>query len=413
MNMARATATHAAVPETTLATRMGPQVLQVVLSLSPGGTERLVIELSKRLHGTHGMHVCCLDAPGAWAEELTSRGISVTALGRPPGFSPGVGPQIARIASIHDATVLHCHQYSPFVYGTLARLWRPMDVVYTEHGRFSDAPPSMKRQMANRLLSRFRSRVFSVSNDLRGHLTGEGFPERQVQVIHNGIYMQAAPGPAARREARRRLGVEPEHVVIGSVGRLDPVKNLPLLLRAHAALLATHPNAIAVIIGAGPERAALEATASELGIINSVRFTGHRQDVRFLMSAFDVYVNTSVYEGVSLTILEAMASALPVVATPVGGNPEVVVEEETGLLIDARPRALADAIAGLANDARRRRTMGDAARWRVKRHFAMRRMIEEYASAYFGRHIAIAAAPMNAPTAADPMSVNDATRSLV
>src|SRR5688500_10664606 len=103
--MSRATATHAAVLESTSAIRVGPQVLQVVLSLSPGGTERLVIELSKRLHAAHGMHVCCLDAPGAWAEELTAAGISVTALGRRPGFSPAVGRQIARIAAMHDATV--------------------------------------------------------------------------------------------------------------------------------------------------------------------------------------------------------------------------------------------------------------------------------------------------------------------
>jgi glycosyltransferase involved in cell wall biosynthesis len=383
MNMARATATHAAVPETTLATRMGPQVLQVVLSLSPGGTERLVIELSKRLHGTHGMHVCCLDAPGAWAEELTSRGISVTALGRPPGFSPGVGPQIARIASIHDATVLHCHQYSPFVYGTLARLWRPMDVVYTEHGRFSDAPPSMKRQMANRLLSRFRSRVFSVSNDLRGHLTGEGFPERQVQVIHNGIYMQAAPGPAARREARRRLGVEPEHVVIGSVGRLDPVKDFPTMVRAFHDVRRVLPQSRLVIIGDGPERPTLGAEIGRLGLTDSVVMTGHREDVASLLPALDIYANSSIFEGVSLTILEAMAAALPVVATRVGGTPEVVLEGETGRLVPARDaRIMAKVLLNLASDADTAKRMGANARRRVERHFSIQQMVDRYAAVY-------------------------------
>jgi glycosyltransferase involved in cell wall biosynthesis len=383
MNMARATATHAAVPETTLATRMGPQVLQVVLSLSPGGTERLVIELSKRLHGTHGMHVCCLDAPGAWAEELTSRGISVTALGRPPGFSPGVGPQIARIASIHDATVLHCHQYSPFVYGTLARLWRPMDVVYTEHGRFSDAPPSMKRQMANRLLSRFRSRVFSVSNDLRGHLTGEGFPERQVQVIHNGIYMQAAPGPAARREARRRLGVEPEHVVIGSVGRLDPVKDFPTMVRAFHDVRRVLPQSRLVIIGDGPERPTLGAEIVRLGLTDSVVMTGHREDVASLLPALDIYANSSIFEGVSLTILEAMAAALPVVATRVGGTPEVVLEGETGRLVPARDaRIMAKVLLNLASDADTAKRMGANARRRVERHFSIQQMVDRYAAVY-------------------------------
>jgi glycosyltransferase involved in cell wall biosynthesis len=388
--------------------------MQLVLSLSPGGTERLVIEIVKGLRDRIDSVVCCLDAPGAWAAELEALDVPVISLGRQPGFDARLAMRLARILRTHAIDVIHCDHYSPYVYGLLATLLKPgVRLVFTEHGKLSDARPSSKRRLVNPFLSRLPGRLCAVSADLRQHMIAEGFPASRLKVLYNGIDPGERPTAAQRRAARANLNIADAAFVIGSVGRLDPVKNLPLLLRAHAALLATHPNAIAVIIGAGPERAALEATASELGIINSVRFTGHRQDVRFLMSAFDVYVNTSVYEGVSLTILEAMASALPVVATPVGGNPEVVVEEETGLLIEARPRALADAIAGLANDARRRRTMGDAARWRVKRHFAMRRMIEEYASAYFGRHIAIAAAPMNAPTAADPMSVNDATRSLV
>jgi glycosyltransferase involved in cell wall biosynthesis len=132
------------------------------------------------------------------------------------------------------------------------------------------------------------------------------------------------------------------------------------------------------------------------------------------MSAFDVYVNCSTYEGVSLTILEAMASVLPVVATPVGGNPEVVVDQETGVLVEGRPRLLADAIAALAIDPRRRRVMGDAGRWRVKRHFSIARMVEQYASAYLGeRATAAATPPANAPIAAETTSVSDAMRSIV
>ena len=202
----------------------GPEVLQVVLELSPGGTERLVIELSQRLHSQHGMHVCCLDAPGAWANELTALGISVTALGRRPGFSPGLGRELARIAARRGATVFHCHHYSPFVYGTLARLWRPMGVVFTEHGRFSDAPPSLKRRVANTLLTRFPARVFSVSDDLRKHLTSEGFSAQRVNVIHNGIRVGNVPGPHARLDARRRLGIEPQDFVIGSVVGSTPSK---------------------------------------------------------------------------------------------------------------------------------------------------------------------------------------------
>jgi len=126
-----------------------------------------------------------------------------------------------------------------------------------------------------------------------------------------------------------------------------------------------------------------------------------------LMAAFDVYVNTSTYEGVSLTILEAMASSLPVVATPAGGNPEVVIDNETGRLVSGTARAMAAALVDLAGHPMRRHTMGDAGRWRVKRHFSLERMVEQYAAAYFGmRHMANSAAPSMAPAicAASPAS---------
>ena len=202
--------------------------------------------------------------------------------------------------------------------------------------------------------------------------------------------------------------------MVGTVGRLDPVKNLHLLLQTHAFLVSKHPQVRTVIVGDGDERASLEAHAQSLGIKDSVIFAGYRSDVRALMPAFDVYVNTSSYEGVSLTILEAMATALPVVATRVGGNPEVVIDQETGLLVPGIARALADAIGGLVHDERRRRVLGDAGRFRVKRHFSMARMVEDYASVYLGtRPAATAVPPSSAPSAAEPMSVSDATRSIV
>src|SRR5690348_4944600 len=101
------------------------RVLQVVLSLNPGGTERLVVELAKRLHEEMPMAVCCLDEAGAWAADLEARGIRVTALRRRPGFHPSLGAAIARVAREHGATVIHAHHYSSFVYASLARLWRP------------------------------------------------------------------------------------------------------------------------------------------------------------------------------------------------------------------------------------------------------------------------------------------------
>jgi len=389
--------------------------MQLVLSLSPGGTERLVIEIVRALRDRMDFIVCCLDEPGAWAAELAAIGVPVMALSRTPGFQPALALRLSRIMKEHDIDVVHCHHYSPYVYGLLASIIKPgVRLVFTEHGKLSAAGPSRKRQLINPLLSRLPGQIYAVSADLKQHMVDEGFPARCVDVIYNGIDPAERTTPQHCRDARAALGIPENATVIGTVGRLDPVKNLSMLLQAQAMLALRNPEVRTVIVGDGPERAALAAKAIECGVKHLVTFAGYRSDVRALMPAFDIYVNCSTYEGVSLTILEAMATGLPVVATPVGGNPEVVIDQETGVLAPARARSIADAIAGLAGDSRRRRQMGDAGRWRVIRHFSIARMVDDYSRAYLGsRHIATATPPASAPIAADAMSVSDATRSMV
>ena len=370
------------------------RVLQVALSLNPGGTERLILDLVTRLHAVMPMAVCCIDEPGAWAPELTQRGIQVTAVGRGHGFTPSTAGAIARAARAHGATVIHAHHYSPFVYSglafvysslafasSLARFRQRTPVVFTEHGRLSDTGPSPKRRIANRVLRTLPSRVFAVSSELADHLAEEGFARPQVDVIYNGI----EPGPrenAAIRAARRQeLGATPNTFVIGTIARLDPVKDLGVLLRA-AEDLSRRRNILVVIIGDGSERASLERTAAELGLGESVRFLGRRDDARDWLWACDAYANSSISEGVSLTILEAMAASLPVVATRVGGTPEVV-DETCGCLVPARDAAaIAAALSSVADEPARRASLGRAARARVESKFTIDRMVREYADVY-------------------------------
>jgi glycosyltransferase involved in cell wall biosynthesis len=358
------------------------RVLQVVLSLNPGGTERLVLELAARLHAELPTAVCCLDDAGAWAGDLETRGIHVTALGRRSGFRPGLALGVARAASAHRATVIHAHHYSPFVYAGLARALRPgLRLVFTEHGRLSDAPPSTRRRAANRALSRLPHEVFTVSEDLRRHILAEGFPPESVSVIYNGIDVGPRPSAELRAEVRRSLGFTDRSFVIGTIARLDPVKDLATLVRAMATLDLDRPAEL-LVVGDGPERSALEAVAAEAGVGERIHFLGHRDDARRLLAACDTYVNSSISEGVSLTILEAMAAGLPIVATRVGGTPEVV-DDASGRLVEPRdPRAIATAVAGLAAEPAIARALGDNARRRVETRFTLDRMVREYAAAY-------------------------------
>ena len=360
-----------------------PRVMQLVLTLSPGGTERLVLELCRRLASEVETVVCCLDEPGEWAAEVTKLQIPVISLARQPGFHPSLSVRLGEVLKAHRIEVVHCHHYSPYVYGVLAAVLHPsVRVVFTEHGRLYGAGISTKRRLVNPVLSRWPARIYAVSAALKQDMVAEGFPDRSIEVLYNGIELGPRPRPTDRAAMRAALGLPADALVVGTVARLDPVKNLAALLEARSLLGTRFPGAQVVIAGDGPEREALVGRAQALGISDTTHFVGYRTDVRDVMAAFDIYVNCSTYEGVSLTILEAMATALPVVAADVGGNPEVVIDQETGLLVNQSPHAFASAIATLAGNPALRQTMGNAARWRVKRHFTIERMVDDYATAY-------------------------------
>lgn len=361
-----------------------PRVAQLVLTLCPGGAERLAIELSRRLADRFGMAVICLEEPGALAQTLNASGIDVIAIRRRQGFRPWLARTIAELTRTHGIDVLHCQQYSPYVYGSLARLLRPsLRVIYTEHGRLGDGPPSLKRRAINPLIAPLPHGIYAVSHDLRRHMLTEGFPPSRVGVITNGIDVGDRPGEMERRRARAELRIPSDALVFGTAARLDPVKDLSTLIDAFAKVRWELNGARLLILGDGPERDELVRRARTQRVSESVLFAGYRADVRALLPGCDVYVNSSVSEGISLTILEAMAAELPVIATNVGGTPEVVSDGENGVLVPARDSdALARAMVALARDDSRRRRLAANGRTIVESRFTLDRMIDDYARTY-------------------------------
>jgi len=182
--------------------------------------------------------------------------------------------------------------------------------------------------------------------------------------------------------------VDGDTFLVATVARLDPVKHLETLIEAVALVRSNARRVELLVIGDGPERPHLEASAHAAGVADRVRFAGHRSDVRELLPAADVFVNCSTSEGISLTILEAMASRLPVVATRVGGTPEVVIDGVTGLLVPPRaPAAVADALSALSRDPDRRAALGIAGRDRVERSFSIEQMVGQYEQAYLAASV--------------------------
>ncbi len=284
------------------------------------------------------------------------------------------------------ADVLHCHQYSPFVYGSLARLVRPgLRIVFTEHGRLSDAAPSKKRRLLNPVIAHAAGHIASVSHDLKRHMVAEGLPEGRIEVVHNGIELGPEPASRAAADLRQRLDVPAGALVVGTVARLDPVKHLQTLVEAVSQLIdrgrQVHVAGHRRRSGARPSRNAKHSLGE---LQHAVHFLGHRDDARAWLPGMDVYVNSSISEGISLTILEAMAAGVPVVATAVGGTPEIVTDE-VGRLVPARdPSALAEALEALADRPSLRATLGRAARARVAEHFTIETMTARYLRMYRG-----------------------------
>ena len=359
-------------------------IVQLVLSLDTGGTERLVVQICQRLQSRFRMAVCTLDGPGNGAGELRESGIEVMSLFRRPGFQASLGYRIAQFARRHRAGIIHCHHYSPFVYGRLATWLHPgLRMVFTEHGRLSDGPPSTKRRWVNPVLGRLPGSMFAVSGALRDSMAEEGFPAKRISVVHNGIDPGPVPTADDRARVRRSLNLADDAFVVGTIARLNPVKDLGTLIEAFARVRWKHPSAALLLVGDGEERQHLEQVARRDGVQDAVRFLGERNDARDLLPAFDVYVNSSSSEGVSLTILEAMAARRAIVATRVGGTPEVIVDRSTGWLVPSRnSSALGEAIGALALDPARRQAFGEAARKAVEQHFTLDRMVENYAQEY-------------------------------
>jgi glycosyltransferase involved in cell wall biosynthesis len=199
-------------------------------------------------------------------------------------------------------------------------------------------------------------------------------------VAYNGIDVGPLPTADDRRASREALGISNDVVLIGTVARLNAVKNLETLIQATAQLR-TLPASL-LIVGDGPERRTLTTLAESLGVVAKIRFLGHRDDARRWLGACDIYANSSVSEGVSLTILEGMAAGLPIVATRVGGTPEVV-DDACGRLVPARSvEGLAGALHELVAAPALRHALGAAARARVERQFTLDRMVATYQAVY-------------------------------
>jgi glycosyltransferase involved in cell wall biosynthesis len=347
-------------------------IVHVVESLDVGGLERVVLSLvAWQLQQGHRSRIVCLFHEGALATEARASGIDVVAVGKQVGFDWRALRLLRAELSRGAADVMHTHNAVTHYYAALSGLGLGLArIVNTRHG-MGALHGSLRLDRLYRGALMGTHAAVSVCRAVQERFVSTGvIPASKARVVANGVLMDKI-GPrhvAAKAALMTQLGRPPGAVVLGTVGRLSRVKDHGNLLLAVRDLKAQGQPVELVVVGDGDTRLALQAQAQALGLGDCVHFLGMRQDVAQLLSAFDVFVLSSISEGYSLALVEAAAAALPIVATRVGGNADIVHDHSNGLLVPAQDHvALAAAIGRLAADAALREQMGQAGRaWALK-----------------------------------------------
>jgi glycosyltransferase involved in cell wall biosynthesis len=358
------------------------RVLHVLNTLQTGGAEYLVLNIAKVFdRARFELLVASMEGDGEIGAELRAAGVPTFTLHRRKGLDATLVPKLVALCRRQHIDVVHTHNVAPWLYAGLAGRLAGAAVCHTEHSNLFTNQRALKR--AERLLGFITRAVICDGEDVRRQLIEEqGLSPRNVVTIYNGVdtrlYGQAQGSRAALRSS---AGLPQDARVVGTVARLEPVKDQSTLLRAFTQVAAAEPSARLCLIGDGSQRAALEAQAAAPELAGRVVFLGRRADVASLLPLFDVFALSSTSEGLPLTILEAMAAGLPVVSTAVGAIPEVIVQGagETGLLCPpADPARLGAALLALVRDVPRARAMGQAGQRRARALFDLREMTRRY-----------------------------------
>lgn len=377
-------------------------IAHVLSSFGMGGQERVALDLAARQRAAgHRVLAVSLAPPpeGPMSSMFRAAGVDTASVSkRGGGFDPSLAMRLAQYLSREGVDVVHTHNPQALVYGAPAATLARRPCVHTKHGVNPDPP---RRMWLRRAAAKMVDAYVAVTPTL-ARLAAERSEcdPTQLHVIPNGIDTgRFAPSPSRRRRARAELGIAEDAWVVGTVGRLSPEKNQRLLIDAIAPML--DPRRHLVIVGDGPERSRLESCAQATMRPELVHFTGARDDPEAWLAAFDAFALTSDSEGLPLVLLEAMAVGLPVVATSVGGIPDVVEQGVTGYLVAPGDRsALTAELVRLATRPQRARDAASAARQMVLERHSTDHMVEGYEKLYArvrrGRGAAADSLPMAA-----------------
>lgn len=355
------------------------KVAFLIQGLQIGGLERVVADLAIQLDRNKFIPlVICYDSVGEFENILLENGIQVLYLPRRPGVDYAYVIKLAKLLKAERVQILNAHNETALFYGTLAaRLARVSKVIYTEHD--GSYPKSSGHNLLNKMLLRWNHHVITVAEYLKQHLVqSQKINAGKISTIHNGICWDT-DGVRSKPSQALDLPLRGAFPILGIVARLDPIKNHLLLFQAVRGLVSKLPKLRLLVVGDGPEHTTLSRHISAHQLQEHIFMVGEQQNVKDWYTLFDIFVLPSKSEGLSVTLIEALAAGVPVIATDVGGNGEIIKHEVNGLLIpSAKPQALQQAIVRLANDPGLQQRLSQSGKERFRTAFSVRNMVAGY-----------------------------------
>lgn len=362
-------------------------IVHVVLSLEVGGLEVLVANIvqDQILRGWD-VHVVCLDTGGGLADSLLLSGVKVKVMGRLPGkIDAGVVCSIRSYIKKNDISIVHSHNFEAYIYGALSTALSKKFLVHSQHGLVQELSQFKK------LFSRFslfsKPALVAVSASVAEHMRSIGWwREGHSKVVLNGVNTEAfLPDIEVRKNVRDTLGINEDTLIVICVARLAAIKDHATLLRIFSHISGAKTDVQLLIVGDGPEREALNIKANELNLYSDkkVTFLGGRTDIVKLLQASDVFMLTSISEGISVSLLEAMSVGLIPVVTSVGGNIEIIQQGQNGYLFNVADDKKGAALLSEAYaDPVLRQAVSEKSRQTVIDNFSFKKMMEGYNKLY-------------------------------
>lgn len=356
-------------------------VMQVIYSLRIGGSEKLALDISSNVDPVRFRpSVCALDEDGDLAQELEAEKIEHCVLHR-KGIEFDILRRLYRLFKKNRVKVVHTHHFTQLFYAALPARWAGARIIHTEHEFFSYLENGFTRAMIRPLL-RLCDRMTVVGPEVADYFVRTiGIPEKRVMIVPNGVDIAAFD--CDREAARAELGLSPHDVVIGTVGRLEPEKDQATLLEAFRQVKGGNRPIRLLIVGDGRMAGELKSQAERIGVSDRTLFLGYRRDIPKLLAAMDVFVLSSIREGLPISLIEAMAARRPVVASDIGSIKDLVQDGRNGVLVPSGDAvSFGKVLQRLIENRELREGLGEGGHRTVEASFSLSTMIRTYEDLY-------------------------------